>query len=251
MPDDSFQLPRSSYDELRNIIVAYGHLSEPGSLQDVSEYGGMSTTTVSRNNGFLISTGVLEAGKKKALTKPGTRLADAIEHDIPSEVAKRWQDIIAESDFLQKILAAVKIRKGMERSALESHVAYTAGEKKTTRVMTGASTVIDILMEAGLLTQEDGKLVVDQEAPPDLREPAEDEPRRDQFADSKGVPPTTTAQLTSKLAEGVQVNINIDISVQCGVEDLDDVGKQLRGILDEVQGRTEGESAEDSLPGEV
>lgn len=235
MAEDGFRLPRSSYDEVRNIIVAYGHLSEPGNLDDVAGYGRMSRTTVSRNNGFLLSIGVLEPGKRKGLSKPGKRLADAIEHGIPEEIAKRWRTLIAESDFLQKVLAAVKIRKGMERSALESHIAYTAGEKKTARVMTGAGTLVEILMEAGLLKQENGKLLAVQGFPGSDDVGEEEEPRRDQFTK-----PSTQELIPDvrvrRHKDGLPICINIDVTVSCSAKELGQLGIGLRQLINDLYG---------------
>ena len=36
MPDDKVKLPRSSYDELCKIIKAYGRISKPASLDEVT-----------------------------------------------------------------------------------------------------------------------------------------------------------------------------------------------------------------------
>lgn len=53
---------------------------------------------------------------------------------------------------------AVEIRKSMEGSAFEAHIAYSAGEAKSSQVMTGARTVIDILRAAAAVTEKDGQL---------------------------------------------------------------------------------------------
>ncbi len=59
------------------------------------------------------------------------------------------------------MVTAVSIRGGMEDSDLQSHIAYSAGESKSPPVMTGAGAVVQILKLAGLVKEQDGKLVAE------------------------------------------------------------------------------------------
>ncbi len=240
MSDESFQLPKSAYDEVRNIIVAYAHLNNAGSLQDVSDLSGTNTTTISRNNGFLVSAGIIEGGQKKSSTPLGKQLANALQHDIPSEVARYWKEVVNENDFLQKILAAVRIRNGMDRSAFESHIAYTAGEKKTSRVMTGANTIVDILSIADLIKESDGKIVVvardrhdeefEKEAPKKQAGPSSS------FAEEPETVPTDaiTHVRTVEGPTGVTIAITLDVNISCDVNELEALGKGLRSLLQQL-----------------
>ncbi len=124
---EEFPLPGSSYKELIKIIQGYGRIGTEASLADVAKLTAMNETGISANNRFLIAIGVVKTGKKKAITPIGAELATALEHNLPEEIAARWRAIIDATDFLQKVIAAVRIRKGMDESSLESHVAYSAG----------------------------------------------------------------------------------------------------------------------------
>ena len=70
---------------------------------------------------------------------------------MPEQISSSWRDIVENSEFLNKMVLAVKIRKSMEVSSLESHIAYSAGEAKSKPVMTGSRAVIDILKVSGLI----------------------------------------------------------------------------------------------------
>jgi hypothetical protein len=142
MADDKFKLPQSSYEELTKIIKAYGHFDEPAELTAVSRLVSLHTTIISRNAGFLVAVGVLEGGSKKTATVIGRELAHALEHEMPDEIRGSWQKIVTENEFLSKILAAIRIRNGMDHQTLESHVAYSAEPKKP-QFMT-ARNIIDI-----------------------------------------------------------------------------------------------------------
>lgn len=249
MSEDSFQLPKSTYDEVRNVIVAYGHLGKPGNLQDVSQHGGGSTSTISRNNGFLVSLGLVESGKKKGPTELGLQLANALEHDqnLPDEVSRLWKKVVQQSDFLQKVLTAVRVRKGMELSALESHIAYTAGEKRTSRVMTGAKTVIDILLVANLIRESNGKLIAIQndedQSPVSQNSRVEEENRTSSpfsppsLFDPPALDKTDTqviqhkTKITSHQGK-LNIDVKIDVKVDCSIDELAELGEGLRSLLD-------------------
>src|SRR5579863_788733 len=122
MADVGFPLPISSHRELVKIIQAYGRVGTEASLADVAQLAVMNETRVSANNGFLVSIGVIQGTKKKAITPLGADLARALEHEdsLPEEAANKWRAVVEVNDFLQKVIAAVRIRKSMDESSLES-----------------------------------------------------------------------------------------------------------------------------------
>src|SRR5206468_2795267 len=79
--------------------------------------------------------------------------------DMTDEIVRSWRRVLIGKEFIEKVLSAVRIRRGMERSALQAHVAFTAGHPRNKPVMTGAATVVDILMAAQLLIDSEGKLI--------------------------------------------------------------------------------------------
>ena len=159
MAEDKFKLPRSSYEELCKIIKAYGRLSQPASLDDVAKLCAMNKTAISANNAFLANVGLIEGGRSKVATDAGRKLSKALEHELPDEIQDRWAEVVGGNDFLEKMAAAVKVRGKMESTALESHIAYSAGEAKSSSVMTGARAVVDILRAAGVVRESEGQLV--------------------------------------------------------------------------------------------
>jgi len=140
---EEFPLPSSSCKELIKIIRAYGRIGTEASLGDVSKLAVMGETSVSGNNKFLIALGIIKAGQKKAITPLGDELAKALDHEMPDEIAAKWRAVVNATDFLERVIAAVRIRKTMDEASLESHVAYSAGQPKTPAVATGARTVVD------------------------------------------------------------------------------------------------------------
>lgn len=229
---DEFPLPASSYKELIKIIQGYGRIGTEASLTDVAKLTAIGETVVSGNNRFLIAVGVIKAGKKKTITPVGLDLANALEHNMAEEAAVKWRAIVESTDFLQNVVAAVRIRKGMDGSSLESHVAYSAGQPKTPAVATGARTVIDILRAAGLLKEEGGNLVAATPEPPSIPETIQQSLSISETAPTPGRLHVGSYPLGTRLG-GVQ--LTIDVTVQCTPNDLADLGGQLRKLLQDLE----------------
>ncbi len=223
MAKEGFPLPRSSYDELVKIIEAYDVFNEPKGPADVASAAAMNPTELSRNNRFLVAIGVIEGGKKKIITEQGRALASALQYDIEGDVRDLWRAVADNSEFLQKVLSAVRIRKGMELTSLQSHVAYSAGQTKTKKVLTGAGAVVEILKAAGLLQEEDGKLVaIGEEVSVDLGPPDREAPKRE------------GALVRKPEGVGETREVTIQIQIQCSPDDLDSLAPKLRNLLREI-----------------
>jgi hypothetical protein len=224
---EEFPLPSSSYKELIKIIRAYGRIATEATLADVAKLAVMAETTVSGNNKFLIALGIIKSGQKKTITPLGVELANALEHDMPDAISAKWRAVVEATEFLQNVIAAVRIRKSMDESSLESHVAYSAGQPKTPGVATGARTVVDILTVAGLLKEEGGTLVAGAPEPRPIPETV-----AKSLSISDSLPDNVIFEhgmKTSTRLGGVQ--LNIDVTVQCTPADLEDLGHKLRKVL--------------------
>src|SRR6266403_31468 len=157
--EPQFKLPGASYEELVKIIQGYQTVGGDASPEDVSKVIAIHPTGVSRNNGFLVSVGIVEGGRRKTITEKGKALALALGHNIPEEVSDKWRQIVIGNDFLSKLISAVRIRKGMDAQTLQSHVAYSAGQPRTGPALLGAGAVVEILKAAAVVKEEEGKLV--------------------------------------------------------------------------------------------
>jgi hypothetical protein len=236
MADAGFPLPCSSYKELIKIIQGYGRIAADASLSDVAKLTAIHETSVSGNNRFLLAIGIISGGKKKAITPLGSELSNALQHDLSSEISIKWRAVVEGSDFLQKVIAAVRIRKGMDESSLEIHVAYSAGQPKTPTVATGAATVVNILKAAGLLKEEAGSLVAVLPEPPTIPESVQKSLSFSELplegVDSDGTSSSSPKLLTSIRLGAVQ--LTIDVTVQCTPNELDGLGRKLRKVIKEL-----------------
>lgn len=247
MPE-GFPLPVSSYRELVKIIQGYGRVGSDASLADVAQVTAMGETVISGNNKFLLAVGIIQGGKRKTITPIGGELAKALEHELPDQIPIKWRAVADANDFLQKVIAAVRIRKGMDESTLESHIAYTAGQPKTPVVSTGAGAVVDILRAAELLTEDSGNLVATTPTARTIPVTVQQSLSiSDPMAMSESVQVSHQGVPTKGLGR-VDVQLRIEITVQCAPNDLDSLGAKLRKVIQDLGDSTELQKKPDATP---
>lgn len=237
MKENSFKLPGSSLDEVFKALQGYASTGKSASLSDISKSTGMHTTVISKNVGFLLCLGLIEGGKNKAATQLGTKLGLALMHNVQEEVETILSDIVADNEFLKNVLAAVRIRKGMDASSLRSHIAYSAGLSKTGSTTTGTGAVVELLKRSAHLREEEGKLVV---GAPVVRPPSE--PSHEE----KAVTPQAVVRTVERVSDNTPtISIAISIQVNCEPNDLENLGEKLRKIVDDFSsGKVESSNEE-------
>jgi hypothetical protein len=233
MSEETFKLPGSSYEELCKIIQAYGKLTKPSSLEDVSQTVKMHATAISRNNAFLSTAGIIEGGRLKSATILGKKLARALDYEHSNEISSAWREIVKTNEFLSKMLAAIRIRKTMDITTFQSHIAYSAGRTKSTNIMAGAKAIIEILKSAELIIEKDGQLIPsDVSIEAGERLPSEQEIssqlKRSQEQEQ------TVIEISQVPTDSRNVSVSIQIRLDVKPEELDGLGIKLRKLLDEI-----------------
>jgi len=232
--NDRFKLPASSLDEVFKVVQGYTSFGKLASLSDISKNTGMHETAISKNVGFLLSIGVLQGGRDKSITELGRNLGLALLHNVQEDIEAILSDIVAGDEFLRNVLAAVRIRKGMDESSLRSHIAYSAGLSKNVSTA-GTGAVIELLKRSGNLKAEDGKLVVSS---PIARPTSVEIPPSQERGDT-----ISTQSVVRTIETTSPFSISIKIEVQCSPQDLDDLGLKLRKVVDDFSkkdGTTDG-----------
>ena len=219
MAERQFRLPGSTYEELANIIVAYGTRDEAARAGDVGKLDSVHQTSVSRSKGFLTEIGVLQGESKKLVTRRGRSLALALARKDPAEIRKNWRQIVATNELMQNVVSAVKLREGILYPSLQAYIAHSAGQPRNKPVMTGAGAIIEILKTSGLLREEAGELVAT------FDEDREDEASPDRAPDEE----EAVASGTVQTAEGPTVNIHLH--VRCDADEIEDLAPRLKRLL--------------------
>jgi hypothetical protein len=215
----------------------------------------MGESRVSKNSGFLISVGLVTEGKAKGATSLGRRLANALEHDQPTEIAAAWREVVQQSEFLRRMVAAVRIRKGMDINDLQSHIAYSAGVPKNPDTMLGARTLANILVISGLVLEQDGKLAAVAPVPPANTQDVVRQP-------GIGAPQAFPAfEVSAPSVSGASVQLRVNLNITVSADELPALGKLLRKMIEDLKGdgtsstnapdsRTIGEAEEVDATGE-
>ena len=69
MAEREFRLPGSTYEELVNIIVAYGTRDDAANPRDVGKLDSVHQSSVSRNNAFLKQVGVVRGRARSSWSR--------------------------------------------------------------------------------------------------------------------------------------------------------------------------------------
>jgi hypothetical protein len=224
MGQEKFKLPRSSYPELCKIIQAYGNLEKPDRLDALTRGSGIGKFTISANAAFLSAVEIIEGGKYKIATDKGRKLAKALEHELSEEIMKAWRTVVEGNEFLNKMVMAVRIRKGMEISSLEAHIAYSAGEQKAQQVMTGTRTVIDILRNSGLVKEANDRIVAEDII-------AVEEP----VSQPEGKPTKSETELAIReVSKTAGISLHIELRINATPAELEGLGEKLKAMIEDL-----------------
>lgn len=207
-------MPTSSYEELLKLIQAYADVKEGValSLDQVSQATGMPRTSVIKNNGFIIQIGLITEGSKKAATEIGRAYSSKLDY----EVERIWHEITAEVDFLNRMISAVRIRNGMDRSNFINHIIYSSGQKDSKGTHAGAGAIIEILKSVNILSEVDGKIVVVQNLSAIINNELITQAQEDTTSNNDLI----TQEKKCLSSNGITINININ----CTTADIDDLG---------------------------
>ena len=236
MAEREFRLPGSPYEELVNIIVAYGTRDDAARTGDVGKLDSVHQSSVSRNNAFLMEIGVLQGESKKLITRRGHTLAVALARKDRAEIRSNWRAIVAASEFLQNVVSAVKLREGMLYPTVQAYIAHAAGQPRNKPVMNGAGAIVEILKAAGMLKEEAGELVATfDEQQQDLT--SEDgSPARTSEAEEPVVSVTVggDTDAPSGASTGTRPTVSIHVQVRCTADEIDELAPRLKALLREL-----------------
>lgn len=159
-----FHLPSSSFEEIQKIVKGYGHTSGSASLDQISKITGLNRTIISGNNKFLSDIGLISGGMKKTATDLGNKLGRALDHKQVNDSRLLWREAIQTNEKVAGLVTTVRIKNGMTEKEFSDHTLYVSGQKNTTHNRTGARCLVDVLLAAGLINENDGKLMVATES---------------------------------------------------------------------------------------
>lgn len=232
MAEREFRLPGSTYEDLVNIIVAYGTRDEAAGDGDVGKLDSVHQSSASRNNAFLVEIGILQGESKKQITRRGRSLAVALARKDRAEVRGNWRAIVSASEFLQNVISAVKLREGMLYPTVQAYIAHAAGQPRNKPVMNGAGAIIEILKAAGMLREEAGELVATFDEQPGILAP--DEGQQVSETGKSVVSATLEGAVPTNVPAGTQPAVTIHVQVRCTADEIEYLAPRLKALLREL-----------------
>jgi hypothetical protein len=232
MAEREFRLPGSSYEELVNIIVAYGTREDAARTGDVGKLDSVHQSSVSRNNAFLVEIGVLQGESRKIITRRGRELAAALARKDRAEVRNNWRAIVAASEFLQNVVSAVKLREGMLYPTVQAYIAHAAGQPRNKPVMNGAGAIVEILKTAGMLREEAGELVATFEEQPQGVLQENGSPAETPEAGATVI--SATVGETEAVDAGTRPTVSIHVQVRCTADEIEELAPRLKALVREL-----------------
>jgi hypothetical protein len=230
MAEREFRLPGSPYEDLVNIIVAYGTREDAARTGDVGKLDSVHQSSASRNNAFLVEIGVLQGESRKMVTRRGRELAAALARKDGAEIRNNWRAIVAASEFMQNVVSAVKLREGMLYPTVQAYIAHAAGQPRNKPVMNGAGAIVEILKAAGMLREEAGELVATfDEQPKDT--PQENGQPANTPAES---PAVISATVGESVPTGMRPAVSIHVQVRCTADEIEELAPRLKALIREL-----------------
>ncbi|PHV69944.1 hypothetical protein CS063_13250 [Sporanaerobium hydrogeniformans] len=225
---DNFKLPGSSYEELIKIIKAYstGKEGQAQTLDAIAQSTGMDRTVVSRNNGFLVQMELLSEGSKKTPTAECFGLGRAYAHGIAEEIEKKWKGLIEHNEFLSRMLSAINIRNGMDRTGLINHILYSAGATSGAPKV-GANTIIEIFKAANLVIEDDGKIKTIEQTISNERLNSDN---NNCESENTQIPIVNATKIGSNTGNIINININIDVNVN----EIEELSQKIKMLLKSI-----------------
>jgi hypothetical protein len=180
---------------------------------------------------------------KKTATDLGKKLGRALDHRQDADAQGYWKEAVQTNEKVAGLVTTVRIKGGMTDADFSSHVLYVSGQKNNSGNKTGARCVVDMLLAANLLQEENGKLVVSsasaKESPADLKPAA---PAPVQLAEQENrngngggtgtqIPALPVIPQTPSLTPQIAINIQLHLPETENAEVYEKLFKALREHL--------------------
>jgi hypothetical protein len=208
----------------------------------LADTSGLSYRTISGNNRFLLSTGILtKSGNQLYLTDIGAQLALALDYDDSEEIGRAWRTICSTNDFLKTVLGALDIKRSMKLEDFGSFITKKAGAPNEPDYVRGGNALVDMFLEASLISEsESGKVSVTPEYKKlgtiiDSKQPIRDDKTEVIKAIERMEPLPTDVNLEPKsMGIRIQIEINIDITPDLSEEDVERMAEYVRTINQKI-----------------
>jgi hypothetical protein len=169
----------------------------------------------------------ISEGNKKSLTQLGSDLGRAYSLNMNEEITRIWRNAIEADEFLNRMLSAIRIRNGLEKTEFVNHILYSSGSSANNNNRTGANTIIEIYKVAQLVAEDDGKIT-----PLEARK-EDAEIRKTDTTPGSDIPSEIVSMPVHTIAKS-RMNISIHINLNVTLEDFDVLPQKIKALINSL-----------------
>jgi hypothetical protein len=218
MPE--FNVPsNATVDRLNQIIVGWyrskAHES-PVPNAEVTKRTGVPETEVSRQNGFFQDVGLLaKESNMFRLTALGTEYAKFLDYGQLEEAKSTLRKVFRQWSSFQQVFDYVDLKGPLSKEDFLARIGLAAEKKPSGGTRTGMIALIDLLLFAELLVQQDSlvglnKQLFKEELTPELKLPVGEKTAPSSVRVVRGVP-TSTSDLPLRLELTLKLDNTLDL----------------------------------------
>lgn len=152
------KLPTITYEQLKNIIMNCEKMDNktPIERDELAIKTGLNSDTISRNNGFLFSTGIIEKDEnnKNIITDIGIKLAKAYKQENEINIRESLLYIINNNNDLKELIYSQQYKKNLTIDNFSNIIIKYCSQENGNYSKIGANTLIEIFKDSGLISED-------------------------------------------------------------------------------------------------
>uniref|UniRef100_UPI003F4B5917 hypothetical protein n=1 Tax=Brachyspira catarrhinii TaxID=2528966 RepID=UPI003F4B5917 len=234
----TFKLPTITYEQLKKIIMNSDKRDKNTIIdrEELSKLTSINSDTISRNNAFLYSIGLIEKNEnnKYIITEKGIKLAKAYKQQNDFQIQKMWVQIIKNNEELYDFMYSQEYKKNLDISDFLTTIMNCFPNQNISYSRTGANTLLEIFKDAKLLNIQN-ETILEIYNIDDIYKIISEEVKND--LENKIMPiENNTHNTISMVKEHLNnYNININININYNSEDHDKIIKEIKNIINELK----------------
>ncbi|MEI0493415.1 hypothetical protein R4J17_13350 [Brachyspira intermedia] len=233
-----FKLPTITYEQLKKIIMNSDKRDKNTIIdrEELSKLTSINSDTISRNNAFLYSIGLIEKNEnnKYIITEKGVKLAKAYKQQNDFQIQKMWVQIIKNNEELSDFMYSQEYKKNLDISDFLTTIINCFPNQNINYSKIGANTLLEIFKDAKLLNIQN-ETILEFYNIDDTYKIISEEVKND--LENKSMPiENNSYNNISIVKENLNnYNININININYDTTNHDTIIKEIKNIINELK----------------
>lgn len=161
-----FKLPTVTYEQLKNIIMNCEKIDTkmPIERDELAIKTSLNPDTISRNNGFLFSIGIIkkDENNKNIITDIGIKLAKAYKQENETNIRETLLHIINNNNDLKELIYSQQHKIDLTIDNFSNIIIKSCSQENGNYSKIGANTLIEIFKDSGLISEDNNIILFNQ-----------------------------------------------------------------------------------------